>query len=335
MGTFCFQFMILSQAALLVAGVISHAGMRPESIPVGRAVDPSVSLLLQQATIYEALLQANGVSSTPISCIALPHGSFDDGFDGWSTVPLVSDSGAASEFTDAAIVSGVPLIVPMDAEVARLWIGAFAYGPDGQTSLEPGSASAELILSTTSTVMERYLRFTLAGGWEATFFAEGTYGLDARVEIESARGAFVSHHISEITLPAKLDCDHGLAVFGILSLRDPLIVMDVLEVEGKPTGIVLGESVTIRIVLSASVAAAGACDVAELTAVVHVDEFAFCGSSASGDLDRDGAVDGTDLALLLGQWGSCPLKGSCSADLDGNGIVNGLDLAILLGEWTS
>jgi hypothetical protein len=228
----------------------------------------------------------------------------------------------------------VPLFVPMDASVARLWIGVFASGPDGKTVIEPGSASAELILSTTSTVTERLLQFTLVGGWEATFFAGGTYGLDAHVEIESARGALVSHPISAITLPAKLDCDHGLAVFGILSLRDPLVSVDVLEVDGQPTGIVLGDSVTVRIVLAATVIATAACDVAELTAVVHVDEFAFCGSGMAGDLDSDGAVDGTDLALLLGQWGPCAMKDACPADLNGDGSVNGIDLALLLAAWS-
>ncbi|MBX3354439.1 MAG: hypothetical protein KF724_01930 [Phycisphaeraceae bacterium] len=46
------------------------------------------------------------------------------------------------------------------------------------------------------------------------------------------------------------------------------------------------------------------------------------------DLDSNGQVDGTDLALLLGQWGA-----SGSADLNGDGTVDGADLALLLGDW--
>jgi hypothetical protein len=49
------------------------------------------------------------------------------------------------------------------------------------------------------------------------------------------------------------------------------------------------------------------------------------------DLDGDGAVDGFDLALLLGNWGPCA---GCPADFDGNGIVNGFDLAMLLAAWS-
>ena len=47
-----------------------------------------------------------------------------------------------------------------------------------------------------------------------------------------------------------------------------------------------------------------------------------------GDLDGDGLVNASDLAILLGQWG-----GTGSADLDGNGVVDAADLAQLLGAW--
>lgn len=55
-----------------------------------------------------------------------------------------------------------------------------------------------------------------------------------------------------------------------------------------------------------------------------------CGSgSIVGDLNGDGVVDGTDLAILLGAWGT-----SGPGDLNGDGVVDGADLAILLGAWT-
>ncbi len=51
------------------------------------------------------------------------------------------------------------------------------------------------------------------------------------------------------------------------------------------------------------------------------------------DLDGDGSVGASDLAILLGSWGPCPTEGDCPADLDGDGVVDALDLAILLGSW--
>lgn len=51
-----------------------------------------------------------------------------------------------------------------------------------------------------------------------------------------------------------------------------------------------------------------------------------------GDFNGDGAVDGTDLAILLSVWGT-PGAGT-GADLNGDGVVNGADLAALLASWT-
>lgn len=46
------------------------------------------------------------------------------------------------------------------------------------------------------------------------------------------------------------------------------------------------------------------------------------------DLNADGLVDGADLAVLLGAWGSPGL-----ADFDSSGSVDGADLGTLLGAW--
>jgi hypothetical protein len=46
------------------------------------------------------------------------------------------------------------------------------------------------------------------------------------------------------------------------------------------------------------------------------------------DLNGDGSVNASDLAILLGNWG-----GSGSGDINGDGSVNAGDLAILLSNW--
>lgn len=56
------------------------------------------------------------------------------------------------------------------------------------------------------------------------------------------------------------------------------------------------------------------------------------GVPASADLNDDGAVNGADLALMLGRWGTCGC--GCVEDLTGDGQVDGSDLAILLGAWS-
>jgi chitinase len=56
------------------------------------------------------------------------------------------------------------------------------------------------------------------------------------------------------------------------------------------------------------------------------------GDGGSGDpnpdLNGDDMVDGADLAILLGDWGSAG-----QGDLDGDGVITGADLTILLGAW--
>lgn len=58
---------------------------------------------------------------------------------------------------------------------------------------------------------------------------------------------------------------------------------------------------------------------------------------AGADLDGDGAVDSTDLTVLLGHWGCVNPDGACGAcagtDLNGDGVTDGSDLAVLLGHW--
>lgn len=54
-----------------------------------------------------------------------------------------------------------------------------------------------------------------------------------------------------------------------------------------------------------------------------------CESPVLGDINGDGAVDGTDLSVLLGAWGAA----GSPADLNKDGTVDSADLAILLGSW--
>ena len=54
---------------------------------------------------------------------------------------------------------------------------------------------------------------------------------------------------------------------------------------------------------------------------------AFATITCPGDLNQDGFVDGVDLSILLGSWGSI------SGDLDGNEVTEAADLALLLGYW--
>jgi hypothetical protein len=49
-----------------------------------------------------------------------------------------------------------------------------------------------------------------------------------------------------------------------------------------------------------------------------------------GDLNDDGIVDGADLSILLGAWGT-----DGAADLNNDGVVDAADLSIFLGAWSA
>jgi hypothetical protein len=51
----------------------------------------------------------------------------------------------------------------------------------------------------------------------------------------------------------------------------------------------------------------------------------------TGDVDLDGMVNGSDLSLVLSNWGPC--TGICRYDLNDDGVVNGADLSKVLSNW--
>lgn len=51
-------------------------------------------------------------------------------------------------------------------------------------------------------------------------------------------------------------------------------------------------------------------------------------SACDGDLDGNGIVNGADIAVVLGTWGS-----DGAGDVNNDGTVNGADLAMVLGNW--
>ena len=59
------------------------------------------------------------------------------------------------------------------------------------------------------------------------------------------------------------------------------------------------------------------------------DDCDSCETSDPADFNRDGVVNGQDLALILAFWGTP----NSNLDLNVDGIVNGADLTLLLAEW--
>ena len=58
-------------------------------------------------------------------------------------------------------------------------------------------------------------------------------------------------------------------------------------------------------------------------------EFETVTTPCPADYNGDGFVNGADLGIFLGAWGSAP----CKSDLTGDGQCTGADLGVLLGFW--
>lgn len=70
---------------------------------------------------------------------------------------------------------------------------------------------------------------------------------------------------------------------------------------------------------------------AQSSEVVPASRLFHGGVVEPADLNRDGAVNSQDLAILLNAWGAA----GSPADLNGDGVVGAQDLAILLSRWSA
>jgi thermitase len=67
------------------------------------------------------------------------------------------------------------------------------------------------------------------------------------------------------------------------------------------------------------------------TVVARSSQLFHGGTFEPADLDGDGIVDGTDLAILLAAWGTA----GTAADINRDGVVDGTDLTTMLARWTA
>jgi len=72
--------------------------------------------------------------------------------------------------------------------------------------------------------------------------------------------------------------------------------------------------------------------VAALSIVLGLSAAAPAAAQCPGDVVATGGIDGTDLAAVLGAWGTNG-QGALVTDFNGDGIVNGADLAVILSGW--
>jgi CxxC motif-containing protein (DUF1111 family) len=180
------------------------------------------------------------------------------------------------------------------------------HGPYGE-----GAASAEAFAMLPEADKERVVAFLDSLG-RLEFDATGDGHVD-QLDLPSFRAAF-----GQPTNPNLPSAVHDIDQSGIVDAVD--LAMLVEAYESPETG---GADCNGNGIADVRDIATGTSADADLDGIP--DDCVAC----RADLDRNGAVNGDDLGIMLGAWGTA----SAVADLDANGVVNGDDLGIMLGAW--
>lgn len=264
-------------------------------------------------------------------CDPIPNGGFSAGLAGWTSDPVITQVGQATGFADANVVDGAPFGPPLVGLAAMLSTTAHALG---DRSGQSHHATAILNLSTVVIVTNRYLTFEALGSWEVlrAGAASGSYAF--RADVIGNEGAVASRTFAMLNPLPPLPCGTGMSILGIIA-SDQSFVLDVLFDGVRPTGISLGDKVTLRITLQCSASAVTECDELEFAAAVLVDQFAFCPTGpCPADVNCDSHVNVDDLITVILDWGACPLPpGPCDADINHDSVVNVDDLIAVILAW--
>lgn len=220
------------------------------------------SCLLSVALLASASFAQIG--PVPI-CQRIPNGNFVNGFNGWTLDPCVNGFGDWSGSANATIEDLTS--IGCDAHVACLNnfvdVNWTCDKPSG------AAAQAQMSISTEAVVTGRYLEFKVVGGFEFFAWAEADVKYNALVVVTNQDGDQVKCDILEGDFDADYPCDTGIQALGAIPLET--VCCDL-----QAGGIMVGDTVTIEVIWSATVIACNDCDMATFFGSFCVDEFRFC-----------------------------------------------------------
>jgi hypothetical protein len=185
----------------------------------------------------------------------------------------------------------------------------------------------------------RYLTFWTGGGYESLRQGSGTTALELHLKVHGPNGQIILVPMSHVKPPPFESCDFGMSILGTFAVDEPRVV-DLLEQDGLPTGLKMGDFISLEFVLKCAASATNPCDDADMGATLFLDDFQLCPQkpgSVPGDVDGDGSVNVDDLLLIINNWGSCAV---CPADIApagppaGDGQVDVNDLLMVINHWS-
>jgi hypothetical protein len=282
------------------------------------------------ATLVFAIgLQANG------QCEPLNNGDFENGLAKWKTDPQNTQTGQASASSNANVVDSSVIGPPMSGQAAVLTTSAYALG--GQPGVTNQSL-ASITLITQTEVNSRFLVFDGFGSWEMLRAGAGTGTYEFRAEIEDAQGDIAARTFAILNSPPPMQCGMAMSILGVVAppQRNGPFALDALFNGQMPSGISLGDEVTLRLRLECSAGAVTAgCDETEFGIAVFVDNFRFCALPIGcPDFSGDGQVGVDDMLAVIAGWGACPASPQpCPVDTNLDGLVDVNDLLAVITNW--
>ena len=164
--------------------------------------------------------------------------------------------------------------------------------------------------------------FTYTGSFETgTMFTKFFAGFGVASPAEAAAPSKARGTQGDVVIESKVT---GSVPLGLQWLRDGVPLVDMLGVSGATTSKLTLDDATARNGGVFELVAANS-NGASISAPIKLE------AGIVGDIDGNGLVNGADLAIVLGSWGTCA---GCAADINGDGVADGADLAIVLGNWT-
>lgn len=229
--------------------------------PVLRAPTRTALVPLLAPLLVVGLAAAPAPSASGPGGQGVPHGSFEDGFDGWTVIPRVTGTGNHAGAGSATVVDLTS--AGGDDDVASLALMAQAAGGD-----VPAGCSVQVSLGTSVVAAGTKLAFETSGTYEQTRWGQAGVFFRARVAVRTEDGRTAETVLIDDGLELTQPCGLGTVGFGIAPAGT-------LEVDLAAAGIVPGDEVEIEVLWSATTQAGGPCDAALFEGVLYFDRFVF------------------------------------------------------------
>ncbi len=224
------------------------------------------------------------------------------------------------------------------ASLPMAWQTAFGSGitPDVDAGMASGGANNQLKDRITFTVPAGYYAQDVVVGLRGRVSGFFTMTGDG-----TGRATYDACFVGGNCVDWEWEDEDGWAFSRNYYLFDPLVVAGTTLEDPRIRSIGLSSSMSIR---GQSYGGRENSGTSEISSAIHIrsshdiawtsESGAFSSSSLSqGDNDFDGDVDGSDLAVFMGDFNRNDCTGDCDADFDFDGNVDHADLLVFAGDF--